>query len=126
MEGRNQKPIISRCGNRRDNAVALKLFQLLKRDRLRRRTYPIRNATRRDVLEYILVLQPEAQARQQRHAVARLFRDRTEEIAKGTFPVNQGLLTWTDLDSLPEPDERYHSGSWYSGCCPSETQSHPR
>ena len=36
-----------------DNAVAESFFQLLKRERIRRRTYPTRDDARRDVFEYI-------------------------------------------------------------------------
>ena len=44
---------MSRCGNCHDNAVAESFFQLLKRERIRRSTYPTRDAARRDVFEYI-------------------------------------------------------------------------
>jgi putative transposase len=44
---------MSRCGNCHDNAVAESFFQLLKRERIRRRTYPNREAARQDVFEYI-------------------------------------------------------------------------
>lgn len=44
---------MSRRGNCHDNAVAESFFQLLKRERIRRRTYPTRAATRQDVFEYI-------------------------------------------------------------------------
>jgi putative transposase len=35
------------------NAVAQSFFHLLKRERIRRRTYPTREAARQDVFEYI-------------------------------------------------------------------------
>jgi len=35
------------------SAVAESFFQLLKRERIRRRTYPTRDDARRDVFEYI-------------------------------------------------------------------------
>jgi transposase InsO family protein len=44
---------MSRRGNRHDNAVAEGFFQLLKRERIRRRTYVTRNAARQDVFDYI-------------------------------------------------------------------------
>jgi len=44
---------MSRRGNCHDNAVAESFFQLLKRERVRRRTYPTRDAARQDVFEYI-------------------------------------------------------------------------
>ena len=47
------EPSMSRRGNCHDNAVAESFFQLLKRERIRRRTYPTRDEARRDVFEYI-------------------------------------------------------------------------
>ena len=44
---------MSRRGNCHDNAVAESFFQLLKRERIRRRTYPNRKAARQDVFDYI-------------------------------------------------------------------------
>jgi putative transposase len=44
---------ISRRGNCHDNAVAESFFQLLKRERIRRRTYLTREAARQDVFDYI-------------------------------------------------------------------------
>ncbi len=49
----NLEPSMSRRGNCHDNAVAESFFQLLKRERIRRRTYPTRDEARRDVFEYI-------------------------------------------------------------------------
>ena len=49
----NLEPSMSRRGNCHDNAVAESFFQLLKRERIRRRTYPTRDDARRDVFEYI-------------------------------------------------------------------------
>ena len=40
-------------GHSHDNAVAESFFQLLKRERITRRTYPTRAAARRDVFEYV-------------------------------------------------------------------------
>ena len=55
----NLEPSMSRRGNCHDNAVAESFFQLLKRERIRRRTYLTRNDARRDVFEYIeLVYNP--------------------------------------------------------------------
>lgn len=42
--------------NSHDNAVAECFFQLLKRERIRRRTYPTRDAARQDVFDYIEML----------------------------------------------------------------------
>ena len=44
---------MSRRGNCHDNAVAESFFQLLKRERVRRKTYPTRETARQDVFEYI-------------------------------------------------------------------------
>jgi putative transposase len=44
---------MSRRGNCHDNAVAESFFQLLKRERIQRRTYLTREAARQDVFEYI-------------------------------------------------------------------------
>ena len=44
---------MSRRGNCYDNAVAESFFQLLQRERIRRRTYLTRDAARRDVFDYI-------------------------------------------------------------------------
>ncbi len=49
----NLEPGMNRRGNCHDNAVAESFFQLLKRERIRRRTYPTREAARQDVFEYI-------------------------------------------------------------------------
>jgi len=44
---------MSRRRNCHDDAVAESFFQLLKRERVRRRTYPTREAARQDLFEYI-------------------------------------------------------------------------
>jgi putative transposase len=44
---------MSRRGNCHDNAVAESFFQLLKRERIGRRTYLTRDAARQDVFDYI-------------------------------------------------------------------------
>jgi putative transposase len=49
----NLEPSMSRRGNCHDNVVAESFFQLLKRERIRRQTYPTRDAARQDVFEYI-------------------------------------------------------------------------
>jgi putative transposase len=49
----NLEPSMSRCGNCHFNAVAESFFQLLKRERVRRRTYPARDDARRDMFDYI-------------------------------------------------------------------------
>lgn len=49
----NLEASMSRRGNCHDNAVAESFFQLLKRERIRRRTYLTRDAARQDVFDYI-------------------------------------------------------------------------
>lgn len=44
---------MSRRGNCHENAVAESLFQLLKRERIRRQVYATRNDARADVFSYI-------------------------------------------------------------------------
>jgi len=46
---------MSRRGNCHDNAVAESFFQLLKRERIRRKIYTTRNEARSDVFDYIEV-----------------------------------------------------------------------
>lgn len=43
----------SRRGNCHDNAVAESFFQLLKRERIRRKTYLTREEARQDIFDYI-------------------------------------------------------------------------
>jgi putative transposase len=44
---------MSRRGNCHDSAVAESFFQLLRRERIKRKTYPMRYAARQDVFHYI-------------------------------------------------------------------------
>jgi putative transposase len=44
---------MSRRGNCHDNAVAESFFQLLKRERIRRKVYTNRDEARQDVFDYI-------------------------------------------------------------------------
>lgn len=44
---------MSRRGDRHDNAVAESFFNLLKRERIRRRNYRTREEARQDVFDYI-------------------------------------------------------------------------
>jgi putative transposase len=53
LSQQNLEASMSRRGNCHDNAVAESFFQLLKRERIRRRTYLTREAARQDVFEYI-------------------------------------------------------------------------
>ncbi|MFG1375676.1 IS3 family transposase, partial [Xanthobacter autotrophicus] len=47
------QPSMSRRGNCHDNAVAESFFNLLKRERIRRKVYRTRDEARRDVFDYI-------------------------------------------------------------------------
>ena len=49
----NLEASMSRRGNCHDNAVAESFFNLLKRERIRRRTYRTRDEARQDVFDYI-------------------------------------------------------------------------
>jgi len=53
LEAHNLKPSMSRRGNCHDNAVAESFFQLLKRERVRRKTYATRADARADIFNYI-------------------------------------------------------------------------
>jgi len=53
LRGRNLIASMSRRGNCHDTAVAKSLFQLLKRERIRRRVYATRDDARTDVFNYI-------------------------------------------------------------------------
>lgn len=53
LEQHNLVPSMSRRGNCWDNAVVESFFNLLKRERIRRRKYKTREEARRDVFDYI-------------------------------------------------------------------------
>jgi len=53
LKHHNLEHSMSRRGNCHDNAVAERFFNLLKRERIRRRTYKAREEARRDVFDYI-------------------------------------------------------------------------
>ncbi len=53
LRAHNLQHSMSRRGNCHDNAVAESFFNLLKRKRIRRRTYRSREEARRDVFDYI-------------------------------------------------------------------------
>ncbi|MFC5386469.1 IS3 family transposase [Aquamicrobium segne] len=53
LKHHNLEHSMSRRGNCHDNAVAESFFNLLKRERIRRRTYRTREEARRDVFDYI-------------------------------------------------------------------------
>ena len=53
LEAHGLVPSMSRRGNCHDNAVAESFFQLLKRERIRRKTYLDRDEARRDIFDYI-------------------------------------------------------------------------
>ncbi|KTA74497.1 IS3 family transposase, partial [Aeromonas salmonicida] len=53
LKAHNLSCSMSRRGNCHDNAVAESFFQLLKRERIKRRIYPTRDEARSDVFDYI-------------------------------------------------------------------------
>ena len=53
LKSHKLKPSMSRRGNCHDNAVAESFFQLLKRERVRRKIYADREEARRDIFDYI-------------------------------------------------------------------------
>jgi putative transposase len=53
LRGHDLQHPMSRRGNCHDNAVAESFFNLLKRERIRRRTYQTREEARREVFDYI-------------------------------------------------------------------------
>lgn len=53
LDANNLKSSISRRGNCHDNAVAESFFQLLKRERIRRRIYKTRREAKEDIFNYI-------------------------------------------------------------------------
>lgn len=53
LKAHNLQQSMSRRGNCHDNAVAESFFQLLKRERIRRRIYATREEARQDVFDYI-------------------------------------------------------------------------
>jgi putative transposase len=53
LKAHNLRSSMSRRGNCHDNAVAESFFQLLKRERIRRKTYNTRDDARQDVFNYI-------------------------------------------------------------------------
>jgi len=53
LKAHNLQHSMSRRGNCHDNAVAESFFNLLKRERIRRRTYKTRDDARQEVFEYI-------------------------------------------------------------------------
>ncbi len=53
LKHHNLEPSMSRRGNCHDNAVAESFFNLLKRERIRRKTYRTRDEARQDVFDYI-------------------------------------------------------------------------
>ena len=53
LKHHDRRPSLSRCGNRHDDAVAESSFNLLERERIRRKVYHTRDEARRDVFDYI-------------------------------------------------------------------------
>ena len=53
LAAHNLQPSMSRRGNCHDNAVAESFFQLLKRERIKRKIYQTRELARQDIFDYI-------------------------------------------------------------------------
>jgi len=53
LKENNLKISMSRRGNCHDNAVAESFFQLLKRERIKRKIYPTRDLAKQDIFDYI-------------------------------------------------------------------------
>ncbi|SFV16721.1 IS3 family transposase, partial [Pseudoduganella namucuonensis] len=53
LKEHNLEASMSRRGNCHDNAVAESFFQLLKRERIKRKTYATREDARQDIFDYI-------------------------------------------------------------------------
>jgi putative transposase len=53
LASHNLQPSMSRRGNCHDNAVAESFFQLLKRERIKRKIYSTRELARQDIFDYI-------------------------------------------------------------------------
>lgn len=53
LAAHNLQPSMSRRGNCHDNAVAESFFQLLKRERIKRKIYRTRDLVRQDIFDYI-------------------------------------------------------------------------
>ena len=53
LKDNNLESSMSRMGNCHDNAVAESFFQLLKRERIKRKTYTTREEAKTDVFDYI-------------------------------------------------------------------------
>ena len=53
LAAHNLQPSMSRRGNCHDNAVAESFFQLLKRERIKRKIYSTRELARQDIFDYI-------------------------------------------------------------------------
>jgi putative transposase len=53
LKDNNLEASMSRLGNRHDNAVAVSFFSLLKKERVRNRTYQTRSDARSEIFDYI-------------------------------------------------------------------------
>jgi hypothetical protein len=93
LNAHNLEHSMSRRGNCHDNAVAESFFNLLKRERIRRRTYKTRVEARQDVFDYIeMFYNPTRKHVEERDAVARRVRTAAENEDRGCLE-NSGLFT---------------------------------
>lgn len=83
---------MSRRGNCHDNAVAEGFFNLLKRERIRRRVYRSRDEARQDVFDYIEMFYNPTQACQKRNAVAGRVRAPAENVTRGCLRVRAAFF----------------------------------
>ena len=90
---------MSRRGNCYDNTVAEGSFNLLKRERIRRRTYETRIGARQDVFDYIEIFYNPRRKHEERDAVALRVRTAAENESRGCLENSGGF-------SLPSPIAR--------------------
>ena len=103
------EPSMSRRGNCPDNAVAESFFQLLKRERIRGQTYPIRDDARRDVFDYIeMFYNPKRKHTNNGMLLPVDFENRQQKNESGRCQGNQGHLIRMTLFA-------FHFPPWFPG-----------
>ena len=86
---------MSRRGNCHDNAVAESFFQLLKREKIRRHKYRMRDQTRRDVFEYIkLFYSPKRRHTNNGMLSPVEFKERQRKLKKAGVQKTRGTSDW--------------------------------
>jgi transposase InsO family protein len=90
---------MSRRGNCHDNAVAESFFNLLKRERIRRRVYRSRDEARQDVFDYIeMFYNPKRKHVRNGMLSPRRVREAAENLTRGCLR-NSGLFIETRTGS---------------------------